>query len=183
MSIQHVPFKGQSAILRNDNVSEREYSLVDLSGNEFVWKMASKVALKFDAYSMIIYDDAYFTMWHLPLGSQPYLIPSAAGGGGGMELDDTTPVAIHEVSLGDWNMNLTMSILVPWPLGITKTNTWHIDTLVRNDTDDERKQVHGVGIYLGIYNTGVLLELGFAWGTDYDATSYNRGWMYFFYKP
>ena len=91
------------------------------------------------------------------------------------------------VEIGDWNMDTTTSKAIAHGLNLTQIVA--VRAMVRNDADDARymaqgyDQVTGTDTHLAVMATGagnVNLQryaTGFFDSTDFNATSYNRGWV------
>lgn len=105
----------------------------------------------------------------------------SVGGGGGA----TNVLATAIVNIGDWNMDSTTSVSVAH--GIADfTKIRNIDVLIINDTSTDLEKLSScdiLGVGNGRFNfnsTDVILfrvtSGGFD-GTDYDATSFNRGYI------
>ncbi len=94
------------------------------------------------------------------------------------------------IRIGDWNMNTTLQVLINHGLS-DHTKIRMIDAIIRNDEGSIHVPLvgsHNIGdttTYLGgfIYNTTATtvslrrISSGFFDSTDYDSTSYNRGWI------
>ena len=88
------------------------------------------------------------------------------------------------INIGDWNMDSTASVVISH--GITLSNIRAVSALIRNDTDSAYTDLHydnsagtinqGIGIASGSM-TLYRSTSGVFDNTDYDSTSYNRGWV------
>lgn len=96
------------------------------------------------------------------------------------------PLKCTVVDIGDWNMDATISIQVAH--GLTLSNIRNINVVVRDDADSihiplNYGDVTALGVPAGDFNaqsTDVYLARdlgGFFDNANYDATSYNRGWI------
>lgn len=96
-----------------------------------------------------------------------------------MELNATivNQARTEVVELGDWNMDMTTSINVAH--GLVYENIIGAVVLVRNDADTARDT--GGGVVVGAIdstNIAIVRVPGSKFdNTDYDSTSYNRGWL------
>lgn len=99
------------------------------------------------------------------------------------------------VEIGDWNMDTTLSVAIAHGLGTAWKNIRSINAIIRNDSDDAYYDLQwtlaqGVGLESAgsidtIDSTTITLRrasravspFGFD-SPDFDATSYNRGWLY-----
>lgn len=99
-----------------------------------------------------------------------------------------------QLNLGDWDMDATASITVAHGLSSTEfKKVRQIDVMIRDDADaafSPLNRASGLGIadgsIGGLDSTNFTLNRtggGFFDGTDYNATSYNRGWISFWYTP
>jgi hypothetical protein len=98
------------------------------------------------------------------------------------------------IQIGDWNMDSTGSIGVAHGLaGTVWQNMRSVDIVVRNDGDDvyyDDSQVAGHISVSGVNSTNVELDRAAATASpsglfdhpDFDATSYNRGWVTVWYE-
>jgi len=93
------------------------------------------------------------------------------------------------IEMGDWNMDATASLEVAHGLS---SNGWQgmrsIEVSVRNDADSVYYDADQSALHMsvsGIDSSNVTLErasTGLFDGTDFDATSYNRGWVTVWYE-
>lgn len=108
-----------------------------------------------------------------------------------------TPLKFKEFDIGDWNMDTTASVPVT-ATGVTGTKIRMIDVQIRPDSGATTAQ-YPLNMYntggTGIVNGGVsgyqqgansVISLyrttgGFFDSTNFDATSYNRGWVTVWY--
>lgn len=97
-----------------------------------------------------------------------------------------------EIQIGDWNMDTTASVNVAHSLSSSEWKTIrNISTTVRNDADSSYYELvnSGSGVEGGISgwnSTNIVLQRtggGLFDSTDFDSTSYNRGFVSFWYKP
>ena len=87
------------------------------------------------------------------------------------------------IDIGDWNMDST-STAAP-SHGLTYSKIVGADVLIRNDTDSNRSPLAwdngtSIGGHFEVRSTDILLSRtagGVYDSTDFDATSYNRGWI------
>ena len=119
---------------------------------------------------------------------------------GDLEVDNisfdagTTYWVFKEINIGDWDMDATASVNVAHGLSATEWKTIRqVDIIIRNDADTGyyplRKGYDGVtgnGFVNVIGSTNITLNRvasGDFDNTNFDSTSYNRGWVTFWYKP
>lgn len=98
---------------------------------------------------------------------------------------------IKVIEIGDWNMDSTATVTVAH--GLTMSDIRFVDVMVRNDANTACYQLssdttpadqNGSGAGVGVDATNVNLEriLGGEFnGTDFNSTSYNRGWISIMY--
>lgn len=90
-----------------------------------------------------------------------------------------------EIPIGDWDMT-DNEVVVPHGLTATEWKTIRdIEILIRNDADDEYIDAKG-DIIPALNSAGITLlreATNRFQSTDYDSTSYNRGFVTFTYKP
>jgi hypothetical protein len=82
------------------------------------------------------------------------------------------------IELGDWQMNTTSAISVPH--GVTQSKIRTIQVGIVRDTGTAATYVHGFEMIAEVITTDVFftrLTSGKYDSTDYDRTSFNRGWM------
>ena len=100
-----------------------------------------------------------------------------AGGVG----DGTNRILTKIVNIGDWNMDSTASVTVAH--GLTLANIRDVQVLIRQDLDTPYYPLDysGHGYWNVISAGGVVALYRTAGGTfdstDFDATSFNRGWI------
>lgn len=104
-----------------------------------------------------------------------------------------TKISFKAVEIGDWDMDATMFVTVAHGLSDHK-KVRHISAIIRDDADTERTPVpSGRSNEAFFRQTGngpidatnvhiERIESGTFDNTDYDATSYNRGWIYLVYE-
>lgn len=112
-----------------------------------------------------------------------------AGVGVGLEEVNSAIVRIKIIDIGDWNMDSTASVTIAHGLTANKIRT--VSALIRNDDDNLFKFIDcpfnsnlsyqngrlyfdGTNITLERLNSSAGGEFD---STDYNATSYNRGWI------
>lgn len=99
-----------------------------------------------------------------------------------------------EIEIGDWDMNATNSVSIAHSLSSTEWKTArNIECVVRNDADTIYYKLDGTqsngstdGSVADFNSTDFyLLRTTSGWfdSTNFDSTSYNRGWITFWYKP
>lgn len=95
------------------------------------------------------------------------------------------------VEIGDWNMDTTLGVNIAHSLSATEWKTVRqIDVIIRNDADGQYFKIEYPnsgnldGAVAGINSTNISLERttsGFFDSTSFDSTSYNRGFITFWY--
>jgi hypothetical protein len=98
------------------------------------------------------------------------------------------------IDIGDWNMDTSSTVPVAHTLSATEWKTIRtIDVIIRNDADTEYRPIDVLNAAAtGVSGGGVIsldstnIRLGRYTGglfdsTDFDSTSYNRGWITFDY--
>lgn len=97
---------------------------------------------------------------------------------------------VKVLNIGDWNMDSTPSVNVAH--GLTLSKIRRVNVFIRNDADTTYYELSGwigaaaavVGcpIYAGSTNVTIYREGGIAFdSTNFDSTSYNRGWIVIWY--
>ena len=119
---------------------------------------------------------------------------SAGGTGtfiGGISTDNSVYYKTVTIPIGDWNMDSTSTVFVSTG-SINQLNIVSVAAIIRNDASDayypipyfnvsEVLNLRMGGItYLGI--PLIRTAAGFFDSTDFDSTSYNRGWVTITYK-
>lgn len=102
---------------------------------------------------------------------------------------------IREIEIGDWNMDSSSTSSVIHGLSTTEWKTVKNSIVtIRNDDDNEYYKLEmcdtsgnntgGSIISIGstVFNLARITG-GFFDSTSFDSTSYNRGWVTFFYQP
>lgn len=98
-------------------------------------------------------------------------------------------LAVKVIEIGDWNMDANASIAVAHGLTLSKIKS--VSVMVRNDADDAYYQLCGFdGATLPAYQTAidatninVTRKTSDTFdSTDFDSTSYNRGWVTIIYS-
>lgn len=89
------------------------------------------------------------------------------------------------VNIGDWDMDATASVSIAH--GVTSSKIRSISVMIRHDTTAEQFPIDFVNVVSGGINGGysndatnvILYRVTGGWfdGTDYDATSFNRGFI------
>lgn len=111
---------------------------------------------------------------------------------GGVSFDGNTNWVFTERQIGDWDMDTTISVNVAHNLSSTEFKTIrNTSTTIRNDADTSYYELvnSGSGVQGGISewdSTNIILQRvggGLFDSTDFDSTSYNRGFVTFWYKP
>jgi len=109
----------------------------------------------------------------------------------GLEIGGVSQSRQKIIEIGDWNMDSTASISVAH--GLTLSKIMAVSAIIRNDADSTRYQVPPLPVAVASFavristidatNVGLAREAGgfFDANTDYDATSYNRGWLVIWY--
>lgn len=98
------------------------------------------------------------------------------------------------VEIGDWNMDTTTTVLPAHGLSGTEWKTVRsIDIMIRTDDDtayyniDANSAPGAVDVFMSLLNsTHIYLARttsGSFDNSNFDSTSYNRGWVTFMYKP
>lgn len=106
----------------------------------------------------------------------------------------TTTLTLKRVSIGDWDMNSNQNVSVAHGLSATEWKTIIGTSItVRNDADTGYYDLYtqsgsgNVGGSIDYYDsTNIVLFRGSTGGfnnTDFNSTSYNRGWVMFWYIP
>jgi len=106
-----------------------------------------------------------------------------------------TPIVKETVELGDWNMDLSTSISVPH--GLATDNKWkdirRVEVIIRNDADNLYQPLVSINTANGNLNGAITtitqgggFQLFRATGedfdsTDFNSTSFNRGFLTFEY--
>jgi len=114
--------------------------------------------------------------------------------GKGIKFGNGVTRVFVEIEIGDWDMDTTASVNVSHVLSLTEWKTIRqIDVIIRNDGDTGyyplRKGYDGVtgnGFVNVIGSTNITLNRvtgGDFDNVNFDSTSYNRGWITFWYKP
>ena len=99
--------------------------------------------------------------------------------------EDTLGLRVYEI--GDWNMDATPSVLVT-ASGIEALNIRMITVLIRDDLGTTIYPIGQGGYYAivdHIIDNSIALtrtETGIFDSTDYNSTSYNRGWITVWYQ-
>jgi cytoskeletal protein CcmA (bactofilin family) len=96
------------------------------------------------------------------------------------------------VNIGDWNMDTTSSVTVAHGLGASWSNIRHVGLVLRNDANDT---IYPSSNVTGASNPAVYVvecdstnvqinraTSGFFDTTDFNSTSYNRGWLVIWYE-
>jgi len=96
------------------------------------------------------------------------------------------------VEIGDWNMDSTYTAAVAHGLGANFSKIRHVEVMIRNDEGTGLYKLQyivatGAGKVTGGFlnatdSTNINIEIfsgqyGFFDSTDFNATSYNRGWI------
>jgi hypothetical protein len=112
--------------------------------------------------------------------------------------DNGTPTEyiIRKINIGDWNMDATVSKTVAHGLTSTQWKTVsNLTAIIRNDTDTAYYPLSLSGIngtnpsdagITFVDSTNINLTRFGGGGydnTNFDSTSYNRGWITFMYIP
>jgi hypothetical protein len=108
---------------------------------------------------------------------------------GGIQTDGSNTLKIKVIDIGDWDMDATGSINVAHGLGASFSNIRSVSVMIRNDSGSQIypfnagvnltdttpqgtiAQISNPNINLARLGTGIFNS------TDFDATSYNRGWI------
>jgi hypothetical protein len=109
---------------------------------------------------------------------------------GGTKTDGTNTLKTKILDIGDWDMDADATVSVAH--GVTYANIRHISAMLRNDADTGKYPVGqidigvaGLEIYFDtVTSTNVVLarQTGGPFdSTDFDSTSYNRGWITIIY--
>lgn len=95
-----------------------------------------------------------------------------------------------QLDIGDWDMDATVGINVAHSLSATEWKTVRqIDVMIRNDVDTQYHPLlypNAGAMDGGISSTNIAIERdtgGFFDSTSFDSTSYNRGYITFWYSP
>jgi hypothetical protein len=111
----------------------------------------------------------------------------------GSSISTGEPV-FETINIGDWNMDATTSITVAHSLSATEWKTIRsLGAIIRNDADTTYYIFSGPGgsnpqdgTIVSFNSTNVNLGRntgGIYNSTSFDSTSYNRGWVTFWYTP
>lgn len=115
---------------------------------------------------------------------------------GGVQTDSNL-FKFKEISIGDWNMDSTTNVDITHGLGSSWKNIRSIDVIIRNDADTEYYSLTETDTITGHNNSGSIIRIdstiirlnrtlssnsGFFDTTDFDQTSYNRGYIFIIYK-
>jgi hypothetical protein len=140
-----------------------------------------------DNYTRYVYDGS---TWQ----NSPQRFSAAVTFSGGISYNSGTHSYMEKrLSIGDWNMNTGTSINIPHGLGSDWIKIRHVQAIIRNDDNDAYYPLDTVtsgggsvaGNILHINSTNIRLTRGttkFFDDTDFDSTSYNRGWVHFIYE-
>jgi hypothetical protein len=97
------------------------------------------------------------------------------------------------VDIGDWNMDTTASVSVAH--GLNNADIRSVQVIIRNDANNARLNLASAGTYnttssstafFGGINTNIKMDRqlgGLFDSANYDATSFNRGWIVIQYIP
>lgn len=104
-----------------------------------------------------------------------------------ISVDSIVQPKVKIVNIGDWDMDGTASVAVPH--GLTYADIRDVHVMIRNDIDtsptplDYNPGTGNAGYWSYGTNSVVLTRVpaGQYDSTNYDATSYNRGWITIFY--
>ena len=103
--------------------------------------------------------------------------------------DGANDIINKEIEIGDWNMDTTETITVAHGIASWK-NIREAAAVIRNDADDSylglEKVHHGDAGAVEWDSTNINLHRttsGHFDSSDYDSTSYNRGFITIWYKP
>ncbi len=95
-----------------------------------------------------------------------------------------------EIDIGDWDMDADITVAVAHGLSATEWKTVRsLIAVVRNDADTLYfllyTQAVAAGVaYIDVTNVNLFRDAGGEFdGTDFDATTYNRGWIFLTYTP
>jgi hypothetical protein len=121
--------------------------------------------------------------------SSAWVSAGAASLDGGLDTGDDNTLKFKVVEIGDWNMDSTASVSVAHGVS-SEQNIRGVQVFVRHDTSSviyPLTRASGASSVSGISSvnaTNVNLDR-FASGafdsTDFDSTSFNRGWIYIWY--
>ena len=97
------------------------------------------------------------------------------------------------LDIGDWNMDSTTTVVVA--SGLTASKIRHVEVSIRNDTGLANDNIHPLNFsptaatvagFWKVVDTDIVLSRvssGEFDNTEYDATSYNRGWVTIWHTP